>query len=45
VALGRELTKVHEEVLRGSASAVARTLAARPSVKGEIVLAVAPPPA
>jgi 16S rRNA (cytidine1402-2'-O)-methyltransferase len=45
VALGRELTKVHEEVLRGTASAVARTLAARPAVKGEIVIAVAPPPA
>ncbi len=45
VALGRELTKMHEEVLRGPASEVARALAARPSVKGEIVLAVAPPPA
>ncbi len=42
VVLGRELTKVHEELLRGSATAVARTLAARPSVKGEISLAVAP---
>jgi len=42
VALGRELTKVHEEVLRGAASAVAETLAARAAVKGEIVLAVAP---
>jgi 16S rRNA (cytidine1402-2'-O)-methyltransferase len=41
VALGRELTKVHEEVLRGRASEVARVLAARPSVKGEIVLAAA----
>ena len=45
VALGRELTKIHEEVLRGTASAVARTLATRPAVKGEIVLAVAPAPA
>ena len=45
VALGRELTKLHEEVLRGAASEVARTLAARPAVKGEIVIAVAPPPA
>ncbi len=44
VALGRELTKMHEEVLRGTASGVARTLASRPSIKGEIVLAVAPSP-
>jgi len=44
VALGRELTKLHEEVLRGRASEVARTLAARPAVKGEIVIAVAPAP-
>ncbi len=41
VVLGRELTKLHEEVLRGRASEVARILAARPAVKGEIVLAVA----
>jgi len=39
--LGRELTKLHEEVLRGRASEVARVLVARPSVKGEIVLAAA----
>ncbi len=45
VALGRELTKMHEEVLRGTASGIARTLASRPAVKGEIVLAVAPPAA
>ncbi len=42
VVLGRELTKLHEEVLRGRAFEVARTLAARPGVKGEIVLAVGP---
>ena len=42
VVLGRELTKVHEEVLRGRASAIARVLAARPAIKGEVVLAVAP---
>jgi len=41
VVLGRELTKLHEEVLRGRASEIARVLAARPSVKGEIVLAAA----
>ena len=42
VVLGRELTKLHEEVLRGRASEIAQVLAARPSVKGEIVLAAAP---
>jgi len=41
VVLGRELTKLHEEVLRGRASEIARLLAARPGVKGEIVLAAA----
>ncbi len=42
VVLGRELTKLHEEVLRGRASEIAQVLAARPGVKGEIVLAAAP---
>jgi len=41
VVLGRELTKLHEEVLRGRASELARLLGARPGVKGEIVLAAA----
>jgi 16S rRNA (cytidine1402-2'-O)-methyltransferase len=44
VVLGRELTKLHEEVLRGRASEIAQVLAARPSVKGEIVLAAAASP-
>ena len=44
VVLGRELTKLHEEVLRGRASETARLLAARPGVKGEIVLAAAASP-
>jgi 16S rRNA (cytidine1402-2'-O)-methyltransferase len=39
IALGRELTKMHEEVLRGRATEVAAVLAKRPSIKGEIVLA------
>src|SRR5204862_663529 len=39
--LGRELTKLHEEVLRGRASEIAETLAARPGIKGEIVIAAA----
>jgi 16S rRNA (cytidine1402-2'-O)-methyltransferase len=43
VAVGRELTKVHEEILRGRASEVAADLGARPGVRGEFVIAVAPP--
>jgi 16S rRNA (cytidine1402-2'-O)-methyltransferase len=39
-ALGRELTKLHEEILRGSLSQLAATMAARPSIKGELVLVV-----
>jgi 16S rRNA (cytidine1402-2'-O)-methyltransferase len=38
IVLARELTKLHEEFLRGSASEVLATLRARPSVRGEIVL-------
>jgi 16S rRNA (cytidine1402-2'-O)-methyltransferase len=40
-ALARELTKVHEEVLRGSLGELRAALAARPSIKGEIVMVVA----
>ena len=43
VAVSRELTKLHEEVLRGTATEVHDILAARPSVKGEITLVIAPP--
>ena len=43
IAAGRELTKLHEEVLRGRASDVASRLAARPGIKGEFAIAVAPP--
>jgi 16S rRNA (cytidine1402-2'-O)-methyltransferase len=42
VCLGREMTKLHEEVLRGPASAVAEVLAKRPGIKGEIAVAAAP---
>lgn len=42
-AVARELTKRHEEVLRGEAAQIAATLAARPSVKGEITLLAGPP--
>jgi 16S rRNA (cytidine1402-2'-O)-methyltransferase len=45
VAVARELTKLHEEVIRGGALAVHDDLAARESLKGEITLVVAPPDA
>ncbi len=38
VALARELTKLHEEMLRGTADEVRAVLAARESVRGEMVL-------
>jgi len=40
VSVGRELTKMHEEVLRGSAVEVADRLALRDSVRGEVVVAI-----
>ena len=39
-ALGRELTKLHEEVLRGSLAELLKVLEARASLKGEFVLVV-----
>jgi 16S rRNA (cytidine1402-2'-O)-methyltransferase len=44
VVVARELTKLHEEFLRGSAGEVRSHLAARASVRGEIVLMLAPSP-
>ena len=40
VALARELTKLHEEVLRGNISELLEELAARGELKGEVVLVV-----
>lgn len=40
VVVARELTKVHEEFLRGTAAEVRAVLAARESVKGEITLLI-----
>ncbi len=40
-ALCRELTKLHEEVLRARLSAIRTSLAARDAIRGEIVLVVA----
>jgi 16S rRNA (cytidine1402-2'-O)-methyltransferase len=48
VVVARELTKIHEEFLRGTAAEVRALLAARDAVKGEITLLIgkagAPPP-
>jgi 16S rRNA (cytidine1402-2'-O)-methyltransferase len=40
VVVAREMTKVHEEFLRGTAEQVRAVLAGRPSVKGEFVILV-----
>jgi 16S rRNA (cytidine1402-2'-O)-methyltransferase len=40
VVVARELTKLHEEFLRGTADEVRTQLAGRPSVKGEITLLI-----
>lgn len=39
-ALGRELTKLHEEVVRGRLSEIRDELAARAAIKGEITLVI-----
>lgn len=48
VVVARELTKIHEEYLRGTAAEIGAELAARESVKGEITLLIGksdgPPP-
>lgn len=41
VRLGRELTKMHEEILSGTPEEVRTILTNRPTIKGEIVLLVA----
>jgi 16S rRNA (cytidine1402-2'-O)-methyltransferase len=40
IVMAREVTKIHEEFLRGRASEVLQTLNARPEVKGEITLLI-----
>jgi len=42
VVVARELTKIHEEFLRGAVSEVLKTLAERATVRGEFVLLFAP---
>jgi 16S rRNA (cytidine1402-2'-O)-methyltransferase len=48
VVVARELTKIHEEFLRGTAAEIREKLAARDSVKGEITILIGkaegPPP-
>lgn len=43
VVLARELTKLHEEFLRGSAAEVRAALAARPAIKGEFTILLGKP--
>ena len=42
VVVGREMTKMHEEILRGPVDAVLADLEARESIRGEFALLVAP---
>ena len=42
VVLARELTKIHEEFLRGTAAEIGEQLAGRNAIKGEITLLIAP---
>ena len=42
-AIARELTKLHEEVRRGTLDQLAADLAQAPTAKGEIVVVIAPP--
>lgn len=39
LTVGRELTKLHEEVLRGNSGSILQSLKAKPSIKGEFVFA------
>jgi 16S rRNA (cytidine1402-2'-O)-methyltransferase len=43
VVVARELTKVHEEFVRGTADEVRRKFAERAEIRGEIVVVVGPP--
>jgi len=45
LVLARELTKIHEEFLRGTPAELLQTLSARPSVKGEMTLVIGAAPA
>ena len=45
IVLAREITKLHEEFLRGPVADLRANLAARPSIRGEMVLLLVPLPA
>jgi len=45
IVLARELTKLHEEFLRGTAAELLATIRARPSIRGEMVLLIDGTPA
>lgn len=42
IALCRELTKVHEEILRGTVKEILAQLKSRPAIKGEITIVIEP---
>lgn len=42
VIIGRELTKLHEEIIEGTAEEIITALSARPSIKGEFAVVIAP---
>lgn len=44
-AIARELTKLHEEVIRGRLSALVAKLEGAPALRGEIVIVIGPPEA
>jgi 16S rRNA (cytidine1402-2'-O)-methyltransferase len=44
IALARELTKFHEEIIRGEPRQIAAQICARGGLKGEITIIVEPPP-
>ncbi len=44
IALARELTKLHEEFLRGTAAEIRKELASRDRIRGEFVLLIEAPP-
>lgn len=41
--IGRELTKVHEEIIEGTAQELLAIMEEKPSIKGEFVILVGPP--
>jgi len=45
MAVAREMTKLHQEVLRGDARSILGQLSNRPALKGEITMVIGPPDA